>query len=103
LNHDYSTYYNKVKDELANMFVKYESRFCSLMLQRPSQPRAAPGKQPSFWNRIFRDAATPSPASVPSCSSRPSPTSFVVSKLSAYLDSDSLNQYDESFSVINWW
>jgi hypothetical protein len=35
LNHDYSTYYNKVKGELGNMFAKYESKFGSLRLQRP--------------------------------------------------------------------
>jgi hypothetical protein len=98
LNHDYSTYYNEVKGELGNMFVKYESKFGSLKLQRPSQPSAALGKQPSSWNRIFRGAA-----SVPSSSSRPSPASCIVSELSSYLDSDSLNQYNELFSVLNWW
>jgi hypothetical protein len=102
LNHDYSTYYNEVKGELGNMFAKYESKFGSLKLQRPSQPSAALGKQPSSWNRIFRGAA-----SVPSSSSSsrpsPSPASCIVSELSSYLDSDSLNQYNESFSVLNWW
>jgi hypothetical protein len=97
LNHDYSTYYNEVKGELGNMFAKYESKFRSLRLQRPSQPSAAPGKQPSSWNRIFRGAV------IPSSSSRPSPASCTVSELSTYLDSDSLNQYDDSFSVLNWW
>jgi hypothetical protein len=103
LKHNYSTYYNKVKGKLANMFAKYESKFGSLMLQRSSQPSVAPGKQPSSWNRIFCGAAAPGPASVSSFSSRPSPASCVVSELSTYLDSDSLNQYDESFSVLNWW
>jgi hypothetical protein len=98
LNHDYSTYYNEVNDELGNMFAKYESKFGSLRLQRSSQPSAAPGKQHSSWNIIFCDAA-----SVPSSSSRPSPASCTVSELSSYLDSDSLSQYDESFSVLNWW
>jgi hypothetical protein len=98
LNHDYSTYYNEVKGELVNMFTKYESKFDSLRLQRPSQPSATPDKQPSSWNRIFRGAA-----SVSSSSFRPSPASCTVSELSSYLDSDSLNQYDESFSVFNWW
>jgi hypothetical protein len=97
LNHDYSTYYNEVKGELGNMFTKYESKFSSLRLQRPSQPSAAPDKQPSSWNRIFRDVV------VLSSSSRPIPASCTVSELSSYLDNDSLNQYDESFSVLNWW
>jgi hypothetical protein len=101
LNHDYSTYYNEVRTELANMFAKYDSKFGSLRLQRPLQPSAAPGKQPSSWNRIFYDA--PSPTSVPPSSSRPGPASYAISELSVYLDSDSLNQYDESFSVLNWW
>jgi hypothetical protein len=48
-----------------------------------------------------RGRGAPGPASVPSC--RPGPTSCDVSELSTYLDSDSLNQYDESFSVLNWW
>jgi hypothetical protein len=98
LNHDYSTYYNEVKGELGNMFAKYESKFGSLKLQRPSQPSAAPDKQSSSWNRIFCGAA-----SVSSSSSTPSPASCTVFELSSYLDSDSLNQYDESFSVLNWW
>jgi hypothetical protein len=101
LNHDYSTYYNEDITELDNMFAKYDSKFSSLRLQRPSQPSAAPGKQPSSWNRIFCGA--PGPASIPSSSYRLVAASCVVSELSAYLDSDSLNQYDESFSVLNWW
>jgi hypothetical protein len=36
LNHDYSTYYNEVKSKLANMFAKYDSKFDSLRLQKPS-------------------------------------------------------------------
>jgi hypothetical protein len=80
------------------MYAKYESKFDSLRLQRPSQPSAAPGKQPSSWNRFFRGAA-----SVPSSSSRPSPASCAVSELSSYLNSDSLNQFDESLRVLNWW
>jgi hypothetical protein len=103
LNYDYFTYYNEVKGELVNMFTKYESKIGFLRLQRPSQPSAAPGKQHSSWNRIFHDAAAPGLAFVPSSSSRPRSASCAVSELSSYLDSDSLNQYDESFSVFNWW
>jgi hypothetical protein len=105
LNHVYSTYYNEVKGELANMFAKYESKFGSSRLQRPSQPSTALGKQPSSWNRFFHSVVVPGCASVPSSSSssssRPSPASCAISELSAYLDSDSINQYDESFSVLN--
>jgi hypothetical protein len=99
LNHDYSTYYNEVRTELANLFTKYDSKFGSLRLIKPSQPSAAPSKQPCSWNRIFHDASAPSPASVPSAI--PGPASCAVSELSSYLDSDSLNQYDESFSILN--
>jgi hypothetical protein len=67
-------------------YLQNESKFDSLRMQRPSQPSATPGKQPSSWNRIFCGAA-----SVPSSSSRPSPASCTVSELSSYLDSDSLN------------
>jgi hypothetical protein len=72
-----------------------------LRLQRPSQPTTAPGDDPAVWGLIFRGApgsfATPNPAS-----SRPT-ISAAISELSAYLDSDSLNQYDASFHVLNWW
>jgi hypothetical protein len=101
LNHEYSTYYNEVKSELANMFAKYDSKFDPFRLQRLSKPSVAPGKQPSSWNRIFCGASAPGPASIPISSSRPSTASCDVSELSAYLDSNSLNQYDESFSVLN--
>jgi hypothetical protein len=70
-----------------------------LRLQRLSQSSAAPGKQHSSWNRIFYGAAS----ILPSSSSRRSPASCSVFELSSYLDSDSLNQYDELFSVLNWW
>jgi hypothetical protein len=53
LNHDYSTYYNEVRTELANLFAKYESKFGSLRLTRSSQPSVALGKHPCSWNRIF--------------------------------------------------
>jgi hypothetical protein len=78
------------------MFAKYDSKFGSLRLQRPSQPSATPGKQPCSWNKIF--CGTPGPGIVHSF--RPI-VSCVVSELSTYLDSDSLNQYDESFSVLH--
>jgi hypothetical protein len=101
LNHDYYTYYNNVRNELVNLFAKYDSKFGALRLQRPSQPTAAPGDDPAVWGLIFRGApgsfAAPNPAS-----SRPT-ISAAISELSAYLDSDSLNQYDASFHVLNWW
>jgi hypothetical protein len=101
LNHDYSTYYNDVRNELANLFAKYDSKYGALRLQRPSQPTAAPGNDPAVWCLIFRGApgsfAVPNPAS-----SRPT-ISAAISELSAYLDSDLLNQYDASFHVLNWW
>jgi hypothetical protein len=90
--------YIEVRTELANMFVKYDSKFGSLRLQRPSQPSVARGKQHCSWSRIFHGA--PNPTSIPS--SRPT-FSYTVFELSTYLDSDSLNQYDDSFSVLNWW
>jgi hypothetical protein len=81
LNHDYSTYYNEARTELANLFAKYDSKFGSLRLSRPSQPSAATGKKPCPWNRIFCGVGVPGPASVPSA--RPSPASCVVSELSS--------------------
>jgi hypothetical protein len=77
LNHDYSTYYNVVRTELANMFAKYDSKFGSLRLQRPSQPSAATGKQPYSWSRIFCGA--PGPASIPRSVSGLASSSCVVS------------------------
>jgi hypothetical protein len=86
---------------LLSLFAKYDSKYGALRLQRPSQPTAAPGDDPAVWGLIFRSAsgsfAAPNPAS-----SRPT-ISAAVSELSAYLDSDSLNQYDASFHVLNWW
>jgi hypothetical protein len=82
--------YIEVRTELANMFVKYDSKFGSLRLQRPSQPSVARGKQHCSWSRIFHGA--PNPTSIPS--SRPT-FSYTVFELSTYLDSDSLNWWQD--------
>jgi hypothetical protein len=82
------------------MFAKYDSKIGSFRLQRPSQPSAAPGKQPFSSNRIFHVAPRPGLGPGTVHNYRPI-VSCVVSELSTYLDSDSLNQYDGSFSVLH--
>jgi len=94
----YSVYYGDVKDELYRLFAKYEQKFGAVRSQRVSVPSAHTGKTKQAWGRIFGGPGE-SPIGSPSSSSTPS----AVSELKAYLDSDPVTCYEESFDILLWW
>jgi hypothetical protein len=94
----YSLYYGEVKDEMFKMFGKYEDKFGAARSQRPAVPSAHAGKREQAWGRIFGG-----PGDSPACSPTSSSTPSAVSELSAYLDSDPVTCYEESFDILLWW
>ncbi|XP_066311030.1 zinc finger BED domain-containing protein RICESLEEPER 2-like [Miscanthus floridulus] len=94
----YSVYYGDVKDELYRLFAKYEQKFGAVRSQRVSVPSAHTCKTKQAWGRIFGGPGE-SPVGSPSSSSTPS----AVSELKAYLDSDPVTCYEESFDILLWW
>jgi len=94
----YSLYYGEVKDELFKMFGKYEDKFGAARSQRPAVPSAHAGKRKQAWGRIFGG-----PGDSPACSPTSSSTPSAVSELSAYLDSEPVTCYEESFDILLWW
>jgi hypothetical protein len=95
----YSLYYGDVKDELYRLFSKYEQKFGgSTRSQRLIQPSSQSGKRKQAWEKIFGGPGA-SPGFFTSSSSTPS----AISELTAYLDSDPVTCYEESFDILLWW
>nr|XP_034601120.1 zinc finger BED domain-containing protein RICESLEEPER 1-like [Setaria viridis] len=123
---DYSSYLTDVRAELSTIFGKYEAKYGSVRMQRATQPGPA-GKKKTAWGKIFGSQAASSTysaaslgaglgsTSVSSSLSRRQSASALLqaaqtgaslaaaSELSAYLDSDTINQYDDDFNILTWW
>lgn len=97
---DYSSYFSEVRTELYKLFNKYETKFGGARLQRTSQPAGPTGKKRTAWGKIY--GATASDSSTPLVSAS-APTIAAVSKLSSYLDSDTVTCFNDDFNIISWW
>ncbi|CAO2176026.1 unnamed protein product [Urochloa humidicola] len=127
---DYSKYQSDVRKELNELYGKYEAKFGSVRMQRPTQPGPTAGKKKTAWNKIFGSSASCSTTTVGSVAthgslSGPSASSNLCSRtsasallqaacsgasllsatteLSSYLESDIATQFDDDFSVLAWW
>lgn len=94
---DYSEYYGQVKADLYTMFAKYEEKFGAARSQRVSIPSSHTGKRKQAWEKIFGG-----PGASPDCFQSTS-CATSVSELKAYLDSDPVTCYEESFDILLWW
>jgi hypothetical protein len=125
---DYSPYLAEVRAELTTMFNKYNDKFGAVRMHKPSQPVNS-GKRKTAWGKIYANASSGSSvvsssfgfgSGMSSSTSMPPPLSrrtsatallqavntgatALGSELSAYLDSDTVNQFDDDFNIINWW
>ena len=126
---DYSCYLTEVRAELSVIFAKYDEKFGGVRLQRAAQPGPT-GKRKTAWGRIFGGESSSSGSSLSgttlgsvtslgsgstsSLHRRTSASALLQaatsgaslssgSELSAYLDSDTVNQYDDDFNILNWW
>jgi hypothetical protein len=98
----YSSYYVDVKTKLYKLFNKYETKFGAAKSQRVAQPSTHSGKTKQTWGRIFggHDVVGPGPSH--DCSPSSSSPS-AVSEVLAYLDTDCVISYEESFDILLWW
>ena len=126
---DYLCYLTEVRAELSVIFAKYDEKFGGVRLQRAAQPGPT-GKRKTAWGRIFGGESSSSGSSLSgttlgsvtslgsgstsSLHRRTSASALLQaatsgaslssgSELSAYLDSDTVNQYDDDFNILNWW
>ena len=115
---DYSLYFSCVKSELFTMFNKYDLKFGAFRQQVPPPPTVT-GKRKQNWGLIYASDCTsefPYPGSTtPNLGSGTSASALLQqahssaglssldTELSSYLDSDTLQKFDEDFNILNWW
>jgi hypothetical protein len=125
---NYSPYLAEVRAELITLFNKYNDKFGVVRMQKPSQ-LVSSGKRKTAWGKIYANASSGSSvvssgfgsdgSGMSSSTSMPPPLSRRTSatallqavntgaaalgfELFAYLDSDTINQFDDDFNIINW-
>ena len=105
------------------IFSKYDEKFGGVRLQRAAQPGPT-GKKKTAWGRIFGGESSSSCTSLSGTSLGSGSTSSLhrrssasvllhvatsgaslaaAFELSAYLDSDIVNQFDDDFNILHWW
>jgi hypothetical protein len=115
---DYSLYYTCVKSELSTMFNKYDLKFGAVRQQVPPPPSIT-GKRKQNWGLIYgSDCSSEFPYSgstTPNLGSGTSASALLQqahssaglssldTELTSYLDSDTLQKFDEDFNILNWW
>lgn len=113
---DYSLYFSCVKSELSTMFNKYDAKFGAVRQRVP--PPSVTGKRKQNWGLIYGSDATEFPypvSSTPNLGNGTSASALLQqahssaglssldTELSSYLDSDTLQKFDDDFNILNWW
>ena len=97
-SYNYNLYANEVKHELFKLYNKYENKFAAARPARTAHPSGLTGKRKQAWGKIFGG---------PGGSGTSGPSSNIpiagTCELTAYLDSDNVVAYDDSFDILNWW
>ena len=97
---DYSSYFSEVRNELYKLYNNNVNEFGAVRLHMPSQPSGSTSKKNTGWGKIF--GAPSGSCSSPVLASPPPPAIAYVSKLSAYMDNDTVTYYDD-FNILSWW
>jgi hypothetical protein len=105
-----------VRSELTVMFNKYDAKFGAVKLQRPPPTTSVTGKRKQQWGWIYgseTEYALPiTPPNLPrgvsasdlmQAASSGACLSSIDSELSSYLDSDTLQKFENDFNLLNWW
>jgi hypothetical protein len=109
---DYSTFYSNVRSKLSVMFTKYDDKFGAVKLQRPTPTTSITSKRKQQWSWIYgsENEYTPpnlsrgtSASELLQAAGSGACISSVDSELSSYLDSDTLQKFDDDFNLLNWW
>jgi len=88
---DYSVYFFSVRAALSDMFAKYESKFGSVRLARPTH-KSSTGKKKTQWVKIFGDGSTST-----------SPGSGLGSVGTAGSFSTPLSRMTSASALLHWW
>jgi hypothetical protein len=113
---DYSTFYSNVRSELTAMFTKYDAKFSAVKQQRSTPTTSITGKRNQQWSWIYGSENEYTPPITPPNLSRGTSTSELLhaassgacissvdSELSSYLDSDTLQKFEDDFNLLNRW
>ena len=127
---DYSGYLTSVRADLSDLFNKYDDKFGSVRLQRTSNATPGEGKSKYAWDLVFGAdgigssssmalgaglgafGASSSSGMVPELSRRTSASALLHaastpgisgSELAGYLDSDTVQKFDDEFNLLDWW
>jgi hypothetical protein len=113
---DYSAFFSIVRSELTVMFNKYDAKFGVVKLQRPPPTTSVTGKRKQQWGWIYgskTEYALPiTPPNLPrgtstsdllQAASSGACLSSIDSELSSYLDSDTLQKFEDDFNLLSWW
>jgi hypothetical protein len=125
-HYDYSGYLTYVGAQLTEVFNKYEAKFGAVTSIRPSQTTRT-GKKRTNWGMIYGDddddlfstlvggtGSSSNPTPFASLSRHTSASALLQaasncaslgagSKLSAYLDNDTVQKYYDDFNLLTWW
>jgi hypothetical protein len=127
---DYSGYLTSVRADLSDLFNKYDDKFGSVRLQRTSNATPGEGKSKYAWDLVFGAYGIGSSSSMalgaglgafgasgsssmgPELSRRTyasvllhaaSTHGISGSELADYLDSDTVQKFDDEFNLLDWW
>jgi hypothetical protein len=97
-----------VKNEIYNLFNKYERKFGATRSQRAAQPASHTGKKKQTWRKSLKAldhlvlSSVVGPSLAPAHTSSQS-ASAVAYGLSASLDNDNVTTYEDDFDLLLWW
>ena len=125
---NYSDYLTTVRSGLFDLFKKYDDKFGGAKYQRASNSTPGEGKSKYAWNLVFGSGTGNSGianapglganrmnlSSNPSLLSRRTSASALLhavstnagiagTELSSYLDSDTVQKFDDDFDILDWW
>jgi hypothetical protein len=110
---DYSGYLTSVRADLSDLFNKHDDKFGSVRLQRTSNATPGEGKSNYAWDLVFgADGIGSSSSMVPKLLRRTSASALLHaastpgisgSELVAYLDSDTVQKFNDEFNLLDWW
>ncbi|KAJ1270100.1 hypothetical protein BS78_06G028600 [Paspalum vaginatum] len=104
---DYSKFPSDIRNKLTKMYQVYKKKFGAACLTAPTLPGGCFGKGTEAWDDIYGDDDLGIPlgggAGTSGSSYVLSGSSFALSELSSYLDSDTKVKFGSDFNILNWW
>ncbi|WVZ88406.1 hypothetical protein U9M48_034932 [Paspalum notatum var. saurae] len=124
---DYSAYLTTVRAKLSDLFKKYDDKFGAVRLQRPSNAAPGEGRSKYAWDLVFGAGPDSSGANSIGLGGGPglgassmglgtglgaaassmglanTPAGIFGTELASYLDSDTVQKFDDDFNILDYW